>query len=273
MLWKRVLTAIPLGIFSIWFLLTQSTFALQIALLGIAVIAGWEWARLSGVVWKPQRLGYGIALAVICWLLFAFIGTDLELLYLGAVLWWIGVFFRLITATPEHATQNVSVRKLLLGVIILVPPVLAMSHIHEIDNGPAWLLFAIVLIWVADIGAYFSGRRWGRVKLAPKLSPGKTREGLYGALFATSLYSLVAGWLLGLSVTQMLLLLPLTLVATLFSVVGDLSESLLKREAGLKDSGSILPGHGGILDRIDSLTAAMPLFALLLPWILSRSMV
>ena len=135
-----------------------------------------------------------------------------------------------------------------------------MNSIHAQQNGPAWLLYGLMLIWAADIGAYFSGKRFGRNKLAPLISPGKTREGLLGAIVAACLFSLVAAFYFGLDVIAALSLLLLAVVLTLVSVAGDLYESVLKREYGVKDSGRILPGHGGILDRIDSVLAAMPVF-------------
>jgi phosphatidate cytidylyltransferase len=124
------------------------------------------------------------------------------------------------------------------------------------------VLFLLVLIWIADSGAYFAGRRWGRRKLAPLVSPGKTREGAYGALAGGLLWGGVLAALYGVSVPQQGGLVLLCLLTVVASIVGDLYESLSKRERGVKDSGSLLPGHGGILDRIDSLTAAAPVFAL-----------
>jgi phosphatidate cytidylyltransferase len=123
------------------------------------------------------------------------------------------------------------------------------------------VLTLLVLIWIADSGAYFAGRRWGRRKLAPVVSPGKTREGVYGALAGGLAWGGLAGWWLGLSAGRAAGLVALCLATVLASVVGDLQESLLKRRRGLKDSGRLLPGHGGVLDRIDSLTAGAPVFA------------
>jgi phosphatidate cytidylyltransferase len=136
-----------------------------------------------------------------------------------------------------------------------------MVQIHALDGiGPALLLFLMVLIWVVDSAAYFSGKRWGRVKLAPFISPGKTREGLYGALVGMVIFSLVLWYWGGMGRVGWFAILLLCMTTGLFSVVGDLFESLLKRQRGVKDSGHLLPGHGGVLDRIDSLTAASPIF-------------
>lgn len=122
--------------------------------------------------------------------------------------------------------------------------------------------FLLMLIWIADIGAYFTGRHWGRIKLAPKISPGKTREGVYGALVGALLSGVVLAWWQGLSIQQAPFAILLCILAALFSVAGDLFWSMLKRLRGVKDSSNLLPGHGGMLDRIDSLTAAAPVFLL-----------
>ena len=151
---------------------------------------------------------------------------------------------------------------MLAGVLVIPAAVLAMNAIHVRDNGPEWLLYGLMLVWVADIGAYFSGRRFGRHKLAPAISPGKTVEGLYGAVAAVSVYTLLAAFYFGLDTRGTIYLLVMAVVLTLVSVAGDLFESVLKRERGVKDSGVLLPGHGGALDRIDSVLAAMPVFML-----------
>jgi phosphatidate cytidylyltransferase len=134
-------------------------------------------------------------------------------------------------------------------------------------RGPLWLLFALLLIWAADSGAYFAGVRFGRRKLAPRISPGKSWEGLFGGLAAAMLLSAAMLHWLGLGWAQLPELLLLTVVIVLVSVVGDLFESLLKRHAGAKDSSQLIPGHGGVLDRIDSLLAALPVFVLGKIWL------
>ena len=116
------------------------------------------------------------------------------------------------------------------------------------------------LVWIADIGAYFSGKKFGKNKLSPNISPGKTKEGLIGAVIATSLYTLLVSYYFDLDTERAALLILLSVIVTFISVSGDLYISFLKREAGLKDSGDILPGHGGMLDRVDSVLAAMPVF-------------
>ncbi len=152
------------------------------------------------------------------------------------------------------------------GYFVITIGWLAMISIHQLN--PELLLFLFVLVWVADSAAYFAGKKFGRTKLAEQLSPGKTREGLFGAIIGTLILSFVGLWIwrselqLGLSVYFVFL----CVLSALISVVGDLFESLLKRNAGKKDSGKLLPGHGGVLDRIDSLLAAAPGFMLGLYW-------
>ena len=156
----------------------------------------------------------------------------------------------------------------LLGVLALVLPWLAVVILHGSgEQGPIWVLVMMIVIWTADSTAYFAGRRWGRRKLAPAVSPGKTWEGLWGALVVVSLGLCGLAWWLGEGLVTGLSLLLLGLIVTLASVLGDLFESVLKRTRGVKDSGNLLPGHGGMLDRIDGFTAAAPLFTLgILAW-------
>jgi len=142
---------------------------------------------------------------------------------------------------------------------------LCKKHIRCI-KGADWLFYALSLVWVADIGAYFSGKRFGKNKLAPHISPGKTKEGLFGAVVLTSLYTLLASYYFGIATESAFLLVLLSIIVTVISVSGDLYFSFLKREAGWKDSGNILPGHGGTWDRVDSVLAAMPVFFVGFNW-------
>jgi phosphatidate cytidylyltransferase len=190
-------------------------------------------------------------------------------------MWWFSITFYLKIARPKAASSGLKLDKLFIAFVILPAAALAMQKIHSIHvgpsgqaggQGPAWLFYALALVWIADIGAYFSGKKFGKNKLAPHISPGKTKEGLVGAVAATSIYTLVASYYFSLDNERAVLLVMLSVILTFISVSGDLYISFLKREAGLKDSGSILPGHGGILDRIDSVLAAMPVFLLGFNW-------
>ncbi|WP_462320360.1 phosphatidate cytidylyltransferase, partial [Halochromatium sp.] len=158
---------------------------------------------------------------------------------------------------------------LLLGLLVLVAPWLALVQLHQLSvDGPLVALSLLMLIWIADTAAYFGGRRFGRVKLSALLSPGKTRAGVYAGVAAAAVWGAAVAALLGLGATKALLLVLMCILAAVMSVVGDLFESLLKRRRGIKDAGALLPGHGGMLDRIDSLTAAAPIFALGYIWLI-----
>ena len=152
----------------------------------------------------------------------------------------------------------------LIGLLILLPAWQGLILLKQWPQANALIIAVMVLVWGADIGAYFSGKTFGKRKLAPKVSPGKSWEGLYGGLAASLLITLLVGLQQGWSAGGLLLALAGAAVVVLISVVGDLTESMFKRQSGIKDSSNLLPGHGGVLDRIDSLTAAIPLFAALL---------
>jgi phosphatidate cytidylyltransferase len=227
------------------FLLPRPAFALLVAL--VVGLAAFEWARLCAVaawVYAP----------VMAFLVFAFYYTVPHWpLFLGAAIFWIVI-------APAWLWSGISSRKALLfaGIAVLLPAGLAMSTLAPLE-----MLLVMVLVWIADTAAYFAGRTWGRRKLAPSISPGKTWEGAAGGLVAALAYAIICG-----SFVEGILWVPYLAGAALIavlSILGDLFESAAKRQAGVKDSGALLPGHGGILDRIDSATAALPVAALLLP--------
>ena len=260
MLLQRILTAVPLAIGMIWIILFQPSHVFFWLVMVFAAIAAYEWAKLAGASIVVQLVST-LAVSAIPWLVLNY-ASDYSRFYIyAAVAWWIGVCIYLFTLTPKPAGSRLSVKKLLAGVLVIPAAVLAMHAIHTQHEGPEWLLYSLMLVWIADSGAYFSGKRYGRNKLAPAISPGKTLEGLYGAIVTVAVYTLAAAFYFSLDITSTVLLLLLALLLTLVSVAGDLFESVLKREHGVKDSGNILPGHGGVLDRIDSVLAAMPVFA------------
>lgn len=244
----------------------------------ICMLAAWEWGQFAGLVSRSQR----VWLAVLCGLLLAFMMFTLPAYQYSVHLpqiagslwaalgWWI-VALVLVLSYPVSAAlwRDSSVIRLVFGVLTIVPffwGMLTLRQYHyDVDHftGAWWLLYVMFLVWGADSGAYIFGRLFGKHKLAPKVSPGKTWEGFLGGLVTSALIA----WLFSLWAPLMVstgTLLLCSLVAALASVLGDLSESMFKREAGIKDSGHLIPGHGGILDRIDSLTAAVPVFACLL---------
>ena len=264
MLKQRVLTAlvlVPLALAGL-FGLAGGGFALFTG--AIVLLGAWEWANLAGLERPAGRLAYVTILAALliaAWLS-GMVSTTWPL-WLGAAGWLISGYW--VARYPQSSGQwRASGIRLAMGVWVLLPCWVGFIQLRGI--GGEWLLYVLLLVWIADTGAYFAGRRYGRRKLAPRVSPGKSWEGVYGGMAATTLLALLFAAWLGLEVAQGLWLIVATLIVTLVSVLGDLLESMLKRLRGIKDSGHLLPGHGGILDRVDSLTAAIPLFALFKLW-------
>ncbi|MEW8034612.1 MAG: phosphatidate cytidylyltransferase [Candidatus Thiodiazotropha sp.] len=262
MLKQRVITALilaPLVIAAV-LLLPNGYLALILGL--VVAVGGYEWARLSGID-RIQLQGLYLLLLLIC-LAASYIFLPppwVPGVILISVIWWLTALWRLASYHPDRQQPFRIPLRAAEGFVVLLPAWLAIVSLHRIpQTGPGLLLFVLILIWSADVGAYFAGHRWGRHRLAPRVSPGKTREGVYGAVAGSLICGFVlAHWLAG-GLTQALLLILLCVITMLASVVGDLFESLIKRQQGVKDSGSLLPGHGGMLDRIDSLTAAAPVF-------------
>lgn len=260
MLKQRIITALLLAPLALWglFGLEGQAFALFTA--AVIGIAAWEWARLSGL----QRIGQvAFPCVVLLMLLSAWWQPHLlhQSLWLGLAWWFLALFF-VITYPRTASLWRCTSRRVLMGLFVLIPAWAGFVLLRE--QGWFWLLYVLLIAWVADIFAYFTGRAFGKHKLAPAVSPGKSWEGVAGGLLGTSLLALLAAFWKGLDMNQLLVLVLITLVITAVSVLGDLTESLVKREAGMKDSSNLLPGHGGFMDRIDSLTSAIPLFALLL---------
>lgn len=273
MLKTRVVTAVLMlaAFLPSLFLLPQRYWALLSAL--IAGVAAWEWGALNRLG-QRGRILYGALVTALCGgtaLVFpAVIGGELPvapgaktvlLAYgLTAVFW--GVVVPLWLRRKWQLAG--SLIGALAGLVVIIPAWLALVQLRI--PGPAALLAILGAVWIADIAAYFSGKAFGRHKLAPSISPGKTWEGAVGAGLAVLAYGSAMRQVFGIDGIPLAVWLPGLLVVTAVSVVGDLFESLLKRQAGLKDSSNILPGHGGVLDRIDSLTSTLPAVALL--WLL-----
>lgn len=281
MLKQRLLTIAVLLPLFVWCVLGMPTpyFALCVALM--VLIGAWEWAALIGLAARAQKLAYlalvGAALGAAAWLYTQPLLRQLVLA--GAVIWWAvamiwirrysldphGFLHTLRRSAPAHFPPHWLFG--MLGIVVLVPAWLGLVVIHGNEFAGGYLvLLLMVVVWGADSGAYVAGRLWGHTKLAPEVSPGKSWEGVYGGLVVALLGVLGCGLWFGLDWRTLVTLLLLAFVTVLFSIVGDLFESMVKRLAGVKDSGRLLPGHGGMLDRIDSVTAAAPLFALGLIW-------
>jgi len=271
MLYQRILTAIPLAAFVFWIIFFQPTSVFLYFVLFIIFISAYEWAKLSAVKNIYIRSAYAVVITVFTWSIYQYAADYILWSISVAVMWWFSITFYLKIARPKPVNSDLKFDKLFIAFIVLPAAAFAMLEIHSLQitldgQGPAWLFYALSLVWVADIGAYFSGKKFGKHKLAPHISPGKTREGLFGAVITTSLYTLLASYYFELGTDKAVLLVLLSVIVTFISVSGDLYLSFLKREAGLKDSGNILPGHGGILDRIDSVLAAMPVFLMGFNW-------
>ena len=281
MLKQRIITALilaPAAIYAIFYLPLLYFAALLVVIIGIGA---WEWGPLMGFDTKTRRIAFVATTLVLIAGIWSVISPDnlwvnsaqlheyaLALLWL-AVAWWLLSAF-LMFSYPKASnfwSKHRSVRGV-FGWLTLVPTWLAFMVIrtngYQADtyHGAQLLMFLFLMVWSADVGAYFVGKACGKNKLMPNVSPGKTFEGFLGGLVFACVLVAIAAYQLAWSHDQIITVLLVTVLITTASVLGDLNESMFKRQAGVKDSGSILPGHGGILDRIDSLTATAPIFAL-----------
>lgn len=268
MLKTRILTALilaPIAIIGIFFLppLGFAVFT------GVAITLGaWEWANMAGYSDGAPRVGYAAVVAVLLALIYPL--PTIHLLWLG-VLWWVLALF-LVHGYPRGSSRwSNPLLRCAMGLLVLVPAWVGLNHLRNgtlafgtAESGLLAILYVFLVVWVADIGAYFAGKAFGKAKLAPRVSPGKSWAGVWGGLAAVSLLAIAGGVLARAALADTLLLLVASVLVAAVSVVGDLLESMLKRFRGIKDSSQLLPGHGGIMDRIDSLTAAIPVFALMI---------
>jgi len=270
---QRITTALflaPLPVLAVLFLPTPWL----AAALALVLLAGlWEWTAFAGIHDRLPRAAFLTANALLMAALIWGGGPSLftlKLLSLVGVLWWVAAV-PLWLARPAFASTDTSANralKLVAGTLGIVPAWCALGWLHAEDPlGPRWTLYALLVVWIADSGAYFAGSKFGKRKLAPSISPGKTWEGVYGGLAATTLLAVVGFPLLGLGWTSLPALLLATLLVAGISVVGDLFESLMKRHSGVKDSGALFPGHGGLMDRLDSILAALPVFVVAKAWL------
>ena len=266
---QRVITAIALvlGLLALLFNLNPLNFSLIVAL--IVLLAGWEWGNLMGLESKRHKFSYiallalTIATAALSLDLFGTLNISLgqTLCLIASVLW--AVVFLWIQGYPSSAILW-SPRPILglLGLALLTITWVAIALIIHQPHGPWLLLFAFAVVALADVGGYVAGNLFGKHKLAPLVSPGKTWEGFFGGILLQCILIASMASFMPEKITTVMLV-ALVIPVSLYSVLGDLFESMIKRHGGVKDSGNILPGHGGVLDRIDGLIAALPLFALL----------
>ena len=263
MLKQRIITALILLPIALggFFLLDGWPFALFIG--AVVTLGAWEWARLAGLSAQPQRVAYAVLVAALLYV--AYLVPSLAPWLLGAaVLWWLLATLLVLNYPDSSRYWGGLSGKLLIGLLILLPAWQGLVQLKQWPQANALIIAVMVLVWGADIGAYFAGKAFGKRKLAPRVSPGKSWEGFFGGLAASLLITLAVGLQQGWQTSGLLLALAGALLVVAVSVIGDLTESMFKRQSGIKDSSNLLPGHGGVLDRIDSLTAAIPLFAVLL---------
>lgn len=260
MLKQRILTAIILIpiMLGIIIYLPMTAFLIFTTLFTLA--AAWEWSKLMQLTSNKARALY-VGIMLLCLIAALFIPI-FGMLIVSAV-WWVIALLLLVSYSNNIRFWNRStIVRGIMGVLVLVPCWAAINFIRNDRDGLYALLYLLALIWIADSVAYFIGRKWGTTKLAESISPKKSVQGVVAALISTVIISMAASWFSQNAAAVWIWGILLSLITVIFSIIGDLFESMLKREADLKDSGAILPGHGGILDRIDSLTAAAPIFVL-----------
>jgi len=251
---KRIIAASILAAALLIIVLCLPPLVTEVVLTALVLTGAWEWSaflRLQSFVSRAVYVGVIAALLPTAWAL-----TDnpqsLNAFLTVVVIWWIVALCWIMFAPRRVARWSAA----LAGALALVPAWLGLVRLlRDVAQGAEWVLFALILVWVADIGAYFFGRRFGRLRLAPEVSPGKTWEGVIGGVAASAIVAVLGSVWFHVPMGAFLLL---CVAAVSFSVVGDLTESLLKRFAGVKDSGTLFPGHGGVMDRIDSVTGAVP---------------
>lgn len=287
MLIKRIITALLLAPIAIGAIFYLSLINFAAVMLAVMAIGAWEWGPLMGFTSKIRRLFFVAVTVFLIATLWYF--CPIAELWQKTELWqqskmlsslvnfslWLAVAWWLLSAGltfvyPKYSGFWASHRSIrgIFGWLTLVPTWLAFMVLRSSEystdsyHGAQLLMFLFLMVWSADIGAYFVGKSIGKHKLMPNVSPGKTLEGFIGGVVFACLMVAIAGYEMGWSFEQFCIVIPVTVLITTISVLGDLNESMFKRQAGVKDSGSILPGHGGILDRIDSLTATAPIYAL-----------
>jgi phosphatidate cytidylyltransferase len=256
---KRLIMTCILIPLVVLLVLGASSAVFQIISAILCLYAAWEWAILAGVQTTYHKFVYVVfMLAILSVVQFV---PFIYILWIG-FFWWIAAIVILWRYVTKEPTQTTVLMTLLMGFACIIPCWVGLNSLRGGPHGSGFLLLFLFLLWATDSGAYAAGMKWGKHKLLPKVSPGKTIEGVLGGL-ASMLVVLIVGMLiLRLPATQWLPLAAIAMVTSIFSIIGDLFESMLKRKAGVKDSGGIIPGHGGILDRLDSAFAAAPIFAL-----------
>ena len=255
---QRVGTALALAALVIGILFWMPPAAAVAAVAVVVLLGAWEWAGFAGLATATQRIGYVVGIGVAAWVAWRVTAepAGLALFLRVTALWWLSAALWVAFGSRHGGHYAAG----LAGFAVLVPAAIGLGRLALVQShGQMLLFFLIVLIAAADVGAYFGGRAFGRHKLAPLVSPGKTWEGFFAGVLGAGFAAWAGAWFFG---QPLLPWLAVCVLVALVSVVGDLVESMFKRHVGLKDSGGLLPGHGGVLDRIDSFTAAAPTFLL-----------
>jgi phosphatidate cytidylyltransferase len=267
---QRVITAIVMALFISAAILFMPVTALAALLTVLVLIASWEWAKLAGLGRSFSKAMFALSCLALMVVVSLYMGLftaspdwlrGRDVLGLGCLWWALALLW--VKGYPGSAPLwgSVAVR-CVMGWLTLLPAWLALIYLRQHDDGIAYLFILIGLVACADIGAFFAGRAFGKAKLAPAVSPAKSWAGFWGGVSASCGFALLLWAFWGTGQMHPAAVLAIALFTALASVLGDLLESMVKRHQGVKDSGTILPGHGGIMDRIDSITAAAPVFAL-----------
>lgn len=254
---QRLVTAV-VSLAILYVVLFVAPPVVALGVFALVMLAGaWEWSAFLRNSHGATRIGYVAIIAILLLAITLMPDQELAGILIASLVWWAGA----LVWSFFFPTRIPLAIRWIGGAVVLVPLYVALTRLYRVS--PELLLFALLIVWVADSGAYAAGKTLGRVKLAPKISPGKTWEGVIGGLVAVTLLTLLQSlWF----ESDLTVLVPFCIAVASLSIVGDLTVSMFKRNAGVKDSGTLFPGHGGVLDRIDSVAAAAPLFALGVSW-------
>lgn len=279
MLKQRIITALILAPLALFAILYLPLISFQIMIAVVMGLGAWEWSSMSGITRTFTKIAYAALVVATCLILSFMLPTDL-IWYQGqlnslytyilsvAAIWWV-ISLAMIIAYPNYTSvwYTSKILRGLFGFLTLIPTWVAVitlrTSLYDIDPyyGASLIFYVLGIVWAADIGAFFVGVKFGKHKLRPEVSPGKTLEGLMGGIFASSAIIAFAAMHYQVDPSRIWLHILVGALTVGVSALGDLNESMFKRCAGIKDSGTLLPGHGGVMDRIDSLTAAFPVFA------------
>lgn len=270
MLKQRIITALVLSALIVASLVFLPYYGFAALLVLVWAIAAWEWGDLSGFT-ALMRYVYAASSSVLLVLLIRYCGlpdsvapTKLLLLLQAAAAFWLLALVLVVSYPASAVLWGSKAVRALMGYCVLLPAALALLYVLTLANGKWYFVYTVLIVASADIGAYFTGKAWGKRKLIPQVSPGKSWAGFWGGAASCALLAVIVAWQFSPAGLTIALWVLATAIAGLVSVLGDLFESMLKRHRGIKDSSQLLPGHGGFLDRIDSVTAAAPVFVLLL---------